>query len=346
MATHSMPVSGVVVVCALVLPVFAACGAGPIEGPNAAASASAGSPPPADNALASSSASASAPASAVLPPPLPPPPAPAEWKVALVSPGDEPRKPLRYVFHVGAKEVAVMDMRMILSLEFDGAKKDMPTAPVTMTVTIVPQTVLPSGNLDYKFTLDAIDLAKDSDPSFAPYRTPLQQLVGTAGEMEVTPQGKTEKTSVTPPPGASDQIAEVTDQLVGALRDMMLPLPDEPIGKGAKWTASGPFPVKPVVATRTTTCTLTKIAGTKGAVDAIEAVTGPPQTITTPGGQRADLQSMKGAGTRTSSFDLGKLVPTSTWSLTADSVQVLVQPDGSHQIQAHSQIVLNLVPKK
>ena len=328
------------------MPFFVACGAGPIETPQTASPSASAAAATDSSAVASASASASAPASATMPPQLPPPPAPAEWKVTLLSPGDEPRKPLRYVFHAGNKESATMDMRMVLSLTLDGAKKDMPTAPVAMSVSLVQQSILPSGNLDYKFTLDSIDIPKDADPGFAQYRTILRQLEGTAGDMEVTPQGKAESRGIKAPPGASDQIAEITEQLVGALRDMMVPLPDEPVGKGAKWQVTGPFPVKPVVAARTTTCTLTKIAGTKGTVDAIEEVNGPAQSITTPGGQRADLQSMKGSGTRTASFDLTKLAPTSTWSLTADSVQTLFQPDGQHQIQAHSQILLNLAPKK
>ncbi len=329
-----------------------ACGAGPMETPQTAASASASPPASGDGTTgaASSSAStgavASAPSAAALPPPLPAPPPPPEAKVTLISPGDEPRKALRYAFHAGAKESATMDMRMALSLAVDGDKRAMPTAPVSISVSLVEEKVLPSGNLDYAFTLDTIDIAKDADPSFAPYKTVLAALQGTKGEMEVTPQGRTEKVTITPPAGASDQIAEITEQLVGALRDMMVPLPDEPVGKGAQWKVTGPFPVKPVVAARTTTCTLTSLAGTKGTVEAVEEVGGSPQTITTPGGQRADLQAMKGAGTRKASFDLTRLVPASTWSLTAYSTQTLFQGGAAHQVQAHSEITLTVAPKK
>jgi hypothetical protein len=319
-----------------------------MEGAQTAASASSkASSAPSDGALASSSASASPPASAVPPPPpLAAPPPPPDWKLTLVSPGDEPRKALRYALRAGAKEAATMDMRTAASVSIDGTKKDLATPPVTMTVSLVSEGTTAKNELDYKFTLDAIDLAKDSDPAFAPYRSFLQKVIGASGEMQLTPQGRADKKSVALPPGAGEQAGEVTDQLVGALRDTMVPFPDEPVGKGAQWKVTMAFTVKPVVAARTTTFTLTSVAGTKGTIEATEDIVVPPQTISTPDGQRADLQSMKGSGTRKVAFDLGKIVPTSTWDLSVDSVQTQWAQDGPHPIQGHSQILLNLAPKK
>jgi hypothetical protein len=261
--------------------------------------------------------------------------APAEAdEVVLLAAGDEPRRVLRYVFHPGTRERMKMEMRMTMAMGI-GSK---PAAPVTVPtmVTIMrldPQRLTTAGNLLQTFAIESVDVAKD--PAANPkvqqaVEKDLPKLVGLSGEAETTIRGQTLRAAVSVPPGVSQQVASMLEETQRSIREITVPLPVQPVGRGARWTSSAVVHMNKMNVTRTGSYTLSQIDGDRGTLDVEIALGAPAQDVDNGQGPHIRLESMTGNGRGSRRFDLQRLVPTSDLDLTID-VAMSVEAQGARQ---------------
>ena len=310
--------------------------------------------PPASSA--SASASAPAPAGSVLggSPPASAPPAPSASSAArgnsspgpvlkgdtkLLDPGLAPRKKLRYAWRLEQKEQLAMDLRTSASTEVGGAKQpEIPLPPVHVVIDVDPRSVTPEGSLHYDWrvtaatvTADARMLAQIADGM----RTEVAAIEHLAGSATVSSRGLSEDVTVDPAStvdasaagagaagGAAGATGQMVEQVRQTLRDLAVPMPEEDVGKGARWQKISQLEAKGSRLTQTDTFSLVDLQGDHGTVDDVLAQTAPPQALRAPGmqGAQARMESMLASGNAKTSFDLARLVPQSKFDGTTTMV--------------------------
>jgi hypothetical protein len=120
------------------------------------------------------------------------------------------------------------------------------------------------------------------------------------------------------------------EQVRQTLRDLAAPLPDEDVGRGARWQKLSQLDAKETRIAQTETFTLLAIQGDKGTLDDVLAQTAPPQTLRGPGmpqGATARMDSMLASGDAKVRFDLSRLVPQTKFDGTTTMVVSGQSPD-------------------
>ncbi|HEY3817073.1 MAG TPA: hypothetical protein VGL81_07880 [Polyangiaceae bacterium] len=250
----------------------------------------------------------------------------------LLDAGQAPRRALRYTWHVDQKEQLTMDLRTAASTEFAGAKQpEVPLPPVHIVLDLDPRTVTPSGDLRFAWRVSAATVTADMlTPSQIAdgMRAEVSAIEHLAGTAAVTARGLSGGVTVdeatTIDAGVTGQMAE---QIRQTLRDIAVPLPEEEVGRGARWQRTSQLDTKGSRLTQTDTFTLTELGATGGAVDDVLAQTAPPQPLRAPGmaaGTEARMESMLASGDGKTHFDLSRLVPRT--SFTGTTTMVLSGP--------------------
>ena len=249
----------------------------------------------------------------------------------LLDPGQAPRQKLRYAWHVDQKEQLIMDLRTAAATEFAGAKQaEIPLPPVHIVLDLDPQSVTKDGDLRYSWRVSSATVTSDAQtPSQIAdgMRTEVSAIEHLAGTGVVTARGLcagvTMDTSATVDAGATGQMVEQVRQ---TLRDAAAPMPEEEVGRGARWQKIAQLDAKGSRLTQTDTFTLVDVAGSPvatGTVDDVLAQTAPPQPLRAPGmatGAEARMESMLASGDSKTRFDLSRLVPQSHFTGTTTMV--------------------------
>jgi hypothetical protein len=288
-------------------PVASAAPSAPAPAPSTTESAA---PSPAAAPTASASPDAAAPTAARVA-------ATPGTSTRLLDAGQAPRRVLRYLWHVDQKEQLTMDLRTAASTEFAGTKQpEMPLPPVHIVLDLDPKSVSPAGDLRFAWRVSAATVTADAQtpsPITDGMRVEVSAIEHLAGTAAVTSRGLSGGVSVdaaTPvDAGATGQMAE---QIRQTLRDIAVPLPEEEVGRGARWQKTAQLDAKGSHLTQTDTYTLTDLGAAGGAVDDVLAQTAPPQPLRAPGmaaGEEARMESMLASGDGKTHFELSRLVP-------------------------------------
>src|SRR5690606_18687126 len=120
------------------------------------------------------------------------------------------------------------------------------------------------------------------------------------------------------------QLVALLQNLQDGMTNAYLPLPKEPVGPGAKWTATNQVEAGGIEVTQVNEVTLKSIAGDKLTVDLVFKQSAPAQRIQVPElppGAQVELTGMTGAGKGNLTVDLGTLVTDSRieLSMTVDT---------------------------
>ena len=305
----------------------------------APADGSADAAPSAPSAAApSASASSSATGAAGAPPTDAAAPA-ATAVVTLLDPGHPPLRKLRYAWRTDRRERLAMDLRTSVSTQLGAVKQEMPLPPVHVTVDVDPQSVSPDGDLRYgwRVTSATTSVEPGALPQLADgMRAEVATIARLAGTATVTARGVCEELTVDPgsvvDAGAG---TEMVDQVSQQLRDLAAPLPEEAVGKGARWQKLSQLASKDARVTQTETFTLTDLEGDHGTLDDVLAQTAPSQPLRAPGvppQAHARMDSMLASGDAKVRFDLTRLVPRTTYDGTTTMVVSGSLGDGSRRV--------------
>jgi len=261
---------------------------------------------------------------------------PTAISVELIEPGAEPRRELRYDFSKAETQTFKMIMDMAMAIQvgaMNQPRTELP--PVHMVMKVEPQEVTPDGSLRYRFDLTStgLDESAGADPRMVEaMRAELKKTEGMSGWALVDARGFTKKADISVPAGAGAQLKDLVNRMKNQIEQMSAPLPEKPVGVGARWLVTQPVSNEMLKFSQKATYELKAIEG-----DVIEmhidiAQEAPPQDIEAPGmgDASARLVALKSGGSGKTVVDLAELVPTSEIS-TSMSMEVEIRAQGQQQ---------------
>jgi len=162
--------------------------------------------------------------------------------LALLSSGEEPKTRLQLAAEPGAEQTVVIEVAASEEALLNGSPAGSTEQP---TVRFVVQTTVKraddNGQLHYALSIVDGGLADEDSQNPLSQRTKanVQQLLDTSGTMVLNRQGMVESVSMkTKSRGRSSRILS---QLERAIHNhLVVPLPDQPVGVGAKWKVTTP----------------------------------------------------------------------------------------------------------
>jgi hypothetical protein len=208
---------------------------------------------------------------------------------------------------------------------------------VHVTTRITPKGVSPDGDLSYAFQL--VDARVDATPGAAREESQalekeLAVVKGLTGTGVVSSRGVTKDLAFALPKGASQVQGQMLEQVRQMLRDLATPLPEEDVGKNAKWDRTTKIDSQMTKVTQKETFVLVELDGDKGKVTTTVSQSAPPQAISPPGmppSAHARMESLVATGAGSSHFDLARLVPSSEFNGTTTMVIAGDSPSGQTQ---------------
>lgn len=158
--------------------------------------------------------------------------------VRLLSPGAEPRSPLRLAFTLGATETMVMAMQMKTTTTVAGGDQTLKYPLMIEHLRMKVTQVKPDGSARIEFV---IERANAKDVSGVPPMVvsavdqALQGMVGMKGYTLITNRGVVEAGDVEVPSDAPATVKEMAGKMRESLMQFASPVPVEPVGIGAVW---------------------------------------------------------------------------------------------------------------
>ncbi len=245
--------------------------------------------------------------------PKPPPPPPAEG-IELVSPGVEPRRPLRYALAV-RREPLPIEVAMDVDAETVDSGAKMPTLAMSLDVAIAE--VDQAGNAKVRMTVAAAG-ARVRDPSTTPDPDTLAivrvmdrqsaLLGGLVIAYTVSPAGKITDSKIDAVGrDLSGPMQQQVATLVQTAESLAMALPDQPVGVGAIWKDRRTIKQNQLTLKSITTIEITAIDGDRVTFKGTSELAAADQMITQ-GSDSAQVTKIAGHGTLAGSFDLGKAI--------------------------------------
>ena len=196
----------------------------------------------------------------------------AQATVSLLSPGDEPREPLRLAWTDGAQHYTEVT-RNHVEVKLGGLLTDPDPVDATQRLAWIARS--------RQHTLD-VELIGASLYSTSDQPGPdLGKLVGLTGTLTVTDLGRTVHHAVTAPPTAAltEEERNRMDALGHRVQQVALPLPAEPVGIGATWRIDDTLVTGPMRLDVVTTATLVEREGPRVTVRLSSAIARAPDEV-------------------------------------------------------------------
>ncbi len=234
----------------------------------------------------------------------------------ILDQGTPPLLTLRYNLSSMKPQYMKIDMDMSVGAQAQGTDiqppQDLP--PISMIIYIEPLPISARKHLPYTFKVISTEVNKeqDDDSSMADgMKAELERLDGLSGSAEVSIRGVTDKVEIHLN-GDDDDRNELLNRMREEIIGMSVPLPQQPVGQGARWTVTRTLKSGSIKMKQTTNYSLEKLDKTsmKIAVDMEQNADPQPLDSKNLAGASARLVSLHSDGGGTSLIDFSKLVPT------------------------------------
>jgi hypothetical protein len=236
-------------------------------------------------------------------------------EISLVDAGAEPRKALRLHPHVGEKQTVVASIKEAMTIEAEGKEAQTMQSPeIKATIDITVKEVSSNGDITYEAVLSDLDLADDTGDLGAGVDKLKASLAAAKGIMNivtVSDRGIQKSSRMQAPADSDPKIAQNVDRMKNLFPDIMIGLPEEAVGVGAKWTVSSTDKIESVTINEADTAEIVSIEGDVVTTKLTVAQSGPPQKIEAPGmpGLKLTATHVSGKGGGEVTFDLGQVMP-------------------------------------
>ena len=264
------------------------------------------------------------------------PPAGQPPTVTVVSPGAAPRKVLRYAVAKDYKSHMNMTMALGMTLGMAGMDgQSIPIPPMKMGADLAVTDITPAGEISYTFGFSDISVdSANADPSAAAlmqsFAADMKTLHGT---MTISNRGESRGTHFDTSQISNPQLSQMVGSLSQSLDGLVMPLPNEAVGVGARWEGRQTVGTSGIQMQQKSTWEVQSIEGSDVKVKVTIEQTAGAQPINNPGmpaGAEMALDKMSGTGTGTAIFHLNGLVPTSDVS-TSSTMYMSINVGGQSQ---------------
>jgi len=232
--------------------------------------------------------------------------------VKLLDPGSGAKAELRYAPAVGTAQTlttkVVMQSKMVMG------DREMPTPPMptlTTTYQLNVKAVDAAGDISYDYKLVKADVvAADilTPPQLVDaMKSAYDPMVGKSGVIVVDSRGCQKSTGSVPPQGLTP---EQVKTLMETLRSVTLPLPEEPVGAGARWEVTMTSTKDALRSETKSTVELGSLSGKTIALTAdVKGKTNNPGGMGAAGGKGMPAMDFVISGKGKARVDLSKVAP-------------------------------------
>jgi hypothetical protein len=236
-------------------------------------------------------------------------------QVKLLEHGSEPRKALRFHPKAGDKQSMVMTMKMGMAVKVGDMPEQaikLPAMKLVMDMTV--KDVASSGDITYDIVTSDASISDEPDV-IAQVAEAMKNAVGgmkgIGGTGTISSRGISKGTDIKVPEGADPQVKQFVDQMKETMSRVASPLPEEPVGAGAKWEIKMPIKSQGMTLNQTATYELVSLEGDRGSAKTGVTQTASNQKIQNPmmPGTKVDLTKLTGHGTGQLTFDLAQILP-------------------------------------
>ena len=241
--------------------------------------------------------------------------APTDIEVKLLEAGAEPRQPLRLHPKPGDKQSLTMTTKMGMEMrmgEMPAQPVQMPSTRLVMDLTV--KSVAENGDIDFDIVIT--DAGVVEQPGTMPQvveamKATFAAVKGLSGKGTTSARGIGKGNNIEIPANAAPEVRQGMEQIKDFVSRASTPLPEEPVGPGAKWEVKMPVKSQGVTLSQTATYMLVSVEGDRfRAKDTISQIAS-RQKIENPGmpGMKLDLTKMEGQGVGDFTFDTTHVLP-------------------------------------
>ena len=262
----------------------------------------------------------------------------------VLDPGQEPLRAVRLVLRKGQVSTISFTSDSRVDQDTGSRTQRLDSPPITQVLTYTVGAVTSEGAA-VTVELTAIRVATEGTQVAAAAARALQKqlhaLIGLTGTATITTLGELQHLTFDPPSTAGKALRAriaALEQQVGTLGPT---LPVEPVGIGARWTATGTLTAGGVRTTSTATYTVTALSARSIAYTATLAATAEPQDLALQGlpkGTTARLESSTLTGSATGSLSLTSIGVTLRTRLSGPQHIVVVGPGGRTELVQQIQL--------
>ncbi len=232
--------------------------------------------------------------------------------VTLVSAGTAPKRTLRFTPKKGLKKTLITTMTMGVEMKIGSSSPPAQTMPpIEMAFDLTVTDVAASGDIRYEFVLKRPRVVADKTTPKEVVEAmtgAVKTMTGLKGYAVISDRGFTKEADVEVPDEASPQTQQLVASLKQSMTQLTAPMPEEPVGVGAKWDTMTTIENSGFSLQQTATSELVALKGSKATLKVSVAQTAKPQKITA-SGMTADLEAYAASGAGTTQIDLVTLVP-------------------------------------
>jgi hypothetical protein len=236
-------------------------------------------------------------------------------QIKLLEPGAEPRQALRFHPKPGDKQSMLMTMKMGMGIKMGASENPpikLPVMKMAMDVTI--KDVGTNGDISYDIVMSDAGIVDDPEviaQVAEAMKNALGTMKGVGGKGVISSRGVNKGTDIKAPEGADPQVNQFVDQMKETMSRVASPLPEEPVGAGAKWEVKMPVKSQGMSFTQTATFELASLDGDRAAARTTVTQTAANQKIANPmmPGSKVDLNKMTGNGTGEVTLDFAQILP-------------------------------------
>ena len=234
----------------------------------------------------------------------------APGEVKLLGAGVDPKVQLRYAVEKGTH--TTVDMKVKMKMSVMGQSPPIPVMKMTMDETCTD--VEPDGNMRFEIKVASIDI-EATDAQAQQVASRMRDGMGNmVYRFRVTPSGKVDDVQVE---GLTGEMAQLGQQMKGAMEQFAAPLPEEPVGKGSKWKYKKSGESNGVTMATVAEFELVDYKDQVATFKVGGRVGAPPQEINQ-GGVSAKLKKVAGTMSGTIANDLKRMAPTGNFDMDID----------------------------
>jgi hypothetical protein len=236
--------------------------------------------------------------------------------VKLIEPGTEPRKMLRLHPNPGDKQTLSMTVKMAMETkvgEMETPAVKIPT--ITMSLETTVKGVAENGDITYEMVMGDMGVSDEAGatPGVAEAIKAISAGVkGLSGSGTISSRSLSKGLEFKLPADSNPQARQIMDQMKDMYSQLVVPLPEEAVGLGAKWEVKLPIKAQGMTIDQKATYEVVSLEGERLTTKSAIVQQAANQKVQNPAmpALKMDLTKMVGNGTGERTFDLAHLLPT------------------------------------
>jgi hypothetical protein len=273
--------------------------------------------------------------------------------VKLLSPGAEPRTPLRYRVPAGYKDTMTMSTAMSMAMTIGEMAAPATELPVmTMTADVAVTGVAANGDITYDlaFTGMTADARPGVDPAVvSAMKASAAGITTIKGTITLSDRGVSRTAKLDAGKVGDPNLQQMVQSLSASLESMSMPLPEEAVGVGARWEVRQAFRSAGTALFQRGECELVSMGkGTVGLRVKFEQ-TAPRQTVANPAlppGATMEVEKITGSGAGALTLRLDSLIPAGELSSSSNALMSVEMGGQSQRMAIDTRMTVKVAPAK